>query len=293
VRFARRAAHAGGRIVPTATAMPGAGLQKRLGMLGRAQAGRLSPLRRASAGLACSAIVVVCATAAPSAVPAQDVPSPRQTSWSVQTTDHFEVFHENIPATRVSEAVQEAEAAYAHLSAALKHDMPRRIPIVLVRRDRDLGPDLAPPGDATSRQRVVMSLESFDRGTGLIVHELTHQFAFEIVPATSRIDPDLIEGLAEYQRGAWSTEDLRLTRDAVAAGVIPAVTSLVNTDRHWAHAVFDFVSQQYGEEGVRRLLFALRTRETLPQAVPMAFGITIERFDQGFRDFAMVRYGRR
>jgi len=54
--------------------------------------------------------------------------------------------------------------------------------------------------------------------------------------------------------------------------------------------LFDFVGAQHGEEGVRKLLFALRARDTLVQAVPMAFGVTFDRFDQEFRGYVMTRY---
>jgi hypothetical protein len=70
------------------------------------------------------------------------------------------------------------------------------------------------------------------------------------------------------------------------------MANLVETDRHWAHAVFDFVAAAHGEEGVRRLLFALRAHETLPPAVSLAFGMTIEQFDAGFRDNVIERFGR-
>jgi len=197
----------------------------------------------------------------------------------------------------VSEAIHEAEVAYAQLSAALKYDMPRRVVIVLVPRDGDID---AAIGDlalaqraAPSEQRLVISLESLDRQSGAVVHELTHQFAFDIIPATSRFSPFLIEGLAEHQRGAWNANDLGMMRADVAAGAIPSIASLGPTDRHWAHAVFDVVAAQQGAEGVRRLLFALRARETLAQAVPMAFGVTAEQFDQALRAYATTTFGQR
>ena len=46
-----------------------------------------------------------------------------------------------------------------------------------------------------------------------------------------------------------------------------------------------------GAEGIRKLLFALRARETLVQAVPMAFGITLDQFDQDFRSYVISRFG--
>jgi hypothetical protein len=123
----------------------------------------------------------------------------------------------------------------------------------------------------------------------MLVHELTHQFAFDIIPDTSRLAPFLIEGLAEYQRGVWNSADLRTLRAAVAAGAIPSVANLDTVDRHWAHAVFDFVGAQHGQEGIRQLLFALRAHAFLEPAVTTAFGVTLDEFDRGFRGFVQTR----
>jgi beta-lactamase regulating signal transducer with metallopeptidase domain len=292
VRFARRATEAGGRIAPTAMAMPGAGLRERLGMLSRPLA-RPSHSRVACAAGACAALVLLCAAA----TPAQSGAGVGQLAWRVETSAHFEIVHPSLPDDRLAAAIADAEAAYEHLSAALKYDMPRRVTLVLVPRDRDVdaaaqGSAVVPSGDVNG-QRLVISLESLDRRTRAVVHDLTHQFAFDIIPATSRLSPFLIEGLAEHQRGAWGAQDLELIRNDVAAGAFPSVTSLGPTDRHWAHAVFDFVAAQDGAEGVRRLLFALRARETLAQALPMALGVTPDQFDQAFRGYVTSRFGQR
>ena len=264
-------------------------------MLARAEPARSSRVRLAWTAALCAPLVVVCAAATPT-VPSQGLQSPasNQATWAVHTSDHFEIFHDSLPADRVSEAVSDAEAAYARLSAALKHDMPRPVTIVLVRRDRDLAfqaRGVVPPGADPTEQRLVISLESLDRRTDVIVHELTHRFAFDIVPDTSRAEPLLIEGLAEHERGIWEEGDLRRIWDAAEAGVIPPVATRAITDRHWAHAVFDFVAAQYGEEGVRQLLFALRARGTLAQSVAMAFGVTLDEFDGSFRGYVMSRFG--
>ena len=213
------------------------------------------------------------------------------------TSEHFEIFHPGLPLVRVDGALRDAEAAYQQLAASLRYEIAWRVPIILVERDRDLptnaadASDLALRSGVPNRRRVVLSLESLDRRMGIVVHELTHQFAFEILPATSRSAPLLIEGLAEYQRGAWREDDLLLTASAVAAGAIPSVTTLESNGRNWAHAVFDYVAAEHGGiDGVLRLLFALRSQPTMAQAVPMAFGITVDQFDQGFRDYVEVRF---
>ena len=213
------------------------------------------------------------------------------------TSEHFEIFHPGLPLVRVDGALRDAEAAYQQLAASLRYEIAWRVPIILVERDRDLptnaadASDLALRSGVPNRRRVVLSLESLDRRMGIAVHELTHQFAFEILPATSQSAPLLIEGLAEYQRGAWREDDLLLTASAVAAGAIPSVTTLERNGRNWAHAVFDYVAAEHGgTDGVLRLLFALRSQPTIARAVPMAFAITVDQFDQGFRDYVEVRF---
>src|SRR5262245_11890676 len=309
LHFARRAAHAGGRIAPIATAMPGAGLRERLVTLDRRHPAQ-SRVRLAFAAAAGLVLVAICATARPGAAPdrpsrfalrwsagalakaEQNRPFPdRSQAWPVQTSEHFVVVHDNLSADRARDAVRDLEAAYAHVSTALKYDMPRPVRVILVRADRDIDRQAGTVGAATRDQRVVLSLESLDRSTGLVVHELTHVFAFDIVPETSRIAPVVIEGLAEHQRGAWAPPDVRAIRAAAAAGAIPSVAVLVDADRHWAHAVFDFVAARQGAEGVRRLVFALRAHETVDRAVPMAFGITFEQFEQEFRGYVAATFG--
>ncbi len=298
MQFARRVADAGGRVVPMSMAMPGGGLQERLGMLAQPQAPHPSGSRLACAGLAVAALVVLCAMATPTAAPRQDVSlATNQPGWVVDTSDHFDIFHQGLAPDRVHDAARDAEAAYAQLSAALKHEPGRRVMIVLVDRDRDNSAPAArvlsfAPGIDPPQNRIVISLESLDRRTGLIVHELTHQFAFDIVPDTSRDAPILIEGLAEHQRGRWEAEELRKTRAGALTGAIPSVARLASADRHWAHALFNFVSAEYGGEGIRRLLFALRAQPTLEHAVPVAFDVTLNQFDQGFRGYVATRFGR-
>ena len=293
LRFARRAAEAGGRVMPMAAAMSGAGLRQRLRLLAGPPA-PLSRARRLGAIGACAALAVVCAAAVP-------VKAQRRGLVPGQfTSEHFEIFHAGLPLDRVSGALRDAEAAYQQLAASLRYEIAWRVPIILVERDFDLptnaadASDLALRSGAPNRRRLVLSLESLDRRMGIMVHELTHQFAFEIMPATSRSAPLLIEGLAEYQRGAWREDDLLLTASAVAAGAIPSVATLESNGRNWAHAVFDYVAAEHGgADGILRLLFALRAETTMADAVFTAFGLTVDQFDQGFRNYVEVRFGPR
>src|SRR6266571_2188836 len=108
-----------------------------------------------------------------------------------------------------------------------------------------------------------------DRLYGLIVHELTHQFEFDIIPQSliRRSAPLWVnEGLSDYERGQWSPIDLMSVRDAAVADIVPKMTELegygnTNNPRliyNLGHAVFEFIETKFGKEGVRQFLFSLR-----------------------------------
>ena len=149
LQFAGRVARAGGRIVPTATAMSGAGLPDRVKRLKDPRRVPPSRSRVACATVACAVVAVVCAVATPTAAPAQDAPglTGRQAVWSVDTSEHFVFVHDRLAAERVSDVSREAEGAYARLSAALRHDLPWPVTVILVRRDGDIPATGALPRD--------------------------------------------------------------------------------------------------------------------------------------------------
>jgi hypothetical protein len=67
------------------------------------------------------------------------------------------------------------------------------------------------------------------------------------------------------------------------------VANLTAADRHWAHAIFDFIAARYGAEGVRGLLFSLRKQNTVADAVPTAFSNTLDQFDREFHGYVTGR----
>ena len=119
-----------------------------------------------------------------------------------------------------------------------------------------------------------MSVESLDSRPGILIHELTHQFAYDIVPEASLQAPWLIEGLAEHQRGVWDADTVENVRDAVTGSFVPDVDNLAGADRYWSHALFDFIADAHGSEGVRRYLFVLRKTPQPTEALRAALGVS-------------------
>lgn len=318
LRFARAQTGAGGRVTLPGTAMPGAGLQQRLRMLDHLPAGRprLSRLLAIAAAYAASAIVCVAATPSgapdaaallresPSPEPAAEfLDAPAQTSrigWTVAAIEHFDIYYRAAQAGRVRDLAYEAEHAYGELSTGLKYDLAGRIALVLVDRDGDIADGrMSDVGvrrtaaGAAALSVIVISTESIDAVPGVMLHELTHSFALQIVPEAARTAPWLIEGLAEHQRGVWKAESVRGVRAAIGSAWIPHVEALASTDHYWSHALFDFIADTYGDEGIRRCLFALRSRPQLVEAIPAAFGTPMDAFNQAFRAYVTARFGER
>jgi hypothetical protein len=307
VKFAHSLRMAGGRVALRGTMMPGNGLGSRLEMLQQPQRLLTTRPRLVAAAVAYAAAVVLASAATPidAAAPLRDaaaaVPVAQgQTAWRAASSEHFDIYFAPAQAGRVSDLAYEAERAYAHLSADMKYDLSDRVSVVLVDRDRDIGGGWI--GAADFRRGVdgrppmsviVVSSESLDSQPGIMLHELTHSFALQIVPEATRDAPWLIEGLADHQRGVWAAESVRRVRDAIGSAWIPRIEAIGNTERYWSHALFDFMADTYGREGIRRCLFVLRARSRLTEAIPVAFGTSMDEFDRAFRAYLTARFGER
>jgi hypothetical protein len=90
--------------------------------------------------------------------------------------------------------------------------------------------------------------------------------------------------------GNWEPSDLLKIREVAAADLIPSAASLTDSDRAWSHAVFNFVAAEYGSQGVRRYLIALRDTSGSPaDIIRAAFSVTPADFDRAFHAYVRTR----
>jgi hypothetical protein len=146
--------------------------------------------------------------------------------------------------------------------------------------------------------------EPSDQLYGLIVHELTHQFEFDIIPQSliRRSVPLWVnEGLSEYERGQWTPIDLMMVRDAAVADVVPKMSETEaygngNSPRlvpyNLGHAVFEFIEAKFGKEGIRQFMFALRKSVIGggEDAYEEALRMKKDEFDQAFERYLKDRF---
>jgi Tol biopolymer transport system component len=202
-------------------------------------------------------------------------------NWHVYRSPHFEVYYYPEFEPHLGRLVSYAESAYERVSNELKHEIPFAIPLVLYKthsefEQTNLFPAILDEGIGAFaepvRDRMVLPIDDPpDVLQGLIIHELTHIFEFDIIPRSiiRRSVPLWVdEGLSDYMRyldAPWDPLDLMVVRDAAIADQIPDITDLnelnLSSGRlayNLGHAVFEFMADRFGKEGIRQFLFALR-----------------------------------
>src|SRR4051812_14947569 len=234
--------------------------------------------------------------------------------WSIYTTEHFEIYYYPALEQHLERVAGYAESAYQQISADLKHDLSFKVQLILFKTHSEFEQENVDPGAAQEgvgafaepiRQRIVAPIDDPpDRLYGLIVHELTHQFEFDIIPQglIRRSVPLWVnEGLSDYERGQWEPIDLMNVRDAAVADIIPKMTELEGYGGgggpsrliyNLGHAVFEFIEAKWGKEGIRQFLFSLRKSVIGggEDAYEEALRMKKDEFDQNFERYLKDRF---
>jgi hypothetical protein len=233
--------------------------------------------------------------------------------WWTYETDHFVIYFYKDIEPHLERMAGYAESAYQHVSSELRYDLVQKIPLILFQTSSEFQQQNVIPGAAQenvgafaepTRHRIVMPMdEPPDLLYRLIVHELTHQFDYEIIPASlvRQSTPLWIhEGLADYMTGQWRPLDLMTVRDAAIADIVPKMSKLegygdVGGPRmiyNLGHAIFEFIESRWGKEGLRQYLFSLRKSVIGggEDAYEEAFKISAEEFDQQFDKYLKDRF---
>ncbi|MDR1989152.1 MAG: hypothetical protein LBQ09_02860, partial [Acidobacteriaceae bacterium] len=233
--------------------------------------------------------------------------------WHIYTTDHFEIYYYPEIDQHLERIAGYAESAYQQISSDLKHDLSIKVPLILFKTHSEFEQQNVAPGAAQEgvgafaepyRNRMLLPIDDPpDQLYGLITHELTHIFEFDIIPQglIRQSTPLWVnEGLSDYERGQWSSTDLMQVRDAAITDTVPKMTKMEdygNTGNALlvytlGHAVFEFIEARWGKEGVRQYLFALRKSVVGggDDAYMEAFRMKPEEFDQAFERYLKERF---
>ncbi len=234
--------------------------------------------------------------------------------WMEYDTPHFRfLFYDK---GRLREVVTYAQMSYKKLSFLTGVDIRKKIPIIFYRNHFDfeqtnlyggLIPEEVLGFSEPFRRRVVIpaDLPPFYLRR-LINHELTHTFEFYILyeglspSAIFRIRVPLwmMEGFAEYATGDWEPFPLVTLVDAVATDSVPEITRSGSlrggTGRvpyDFGHAIFDFIENEYGITGVRKLWWIIKKFKIIRYSNPIkeTFHIEREEFNNRFKVYLRRR----
>ena len=233
--------------------------------------------------------------------------------WHTYQTEHFEIYYYPEIEPHLERIAGYAESAYQHVSSELKHDLSMKLPLILFSTASEFWQQNVIPGAAQEgvgafaepgRYRILMPIdEPPDLLYRLVVHELTHQFQFDIIP-TGLIRRNMplwvFEGMSDYMTGYWRPLDIMTVRDAAVSDIVPKMSEMeeyggFSNPRliyNLGHAAFEFIESKWGKEGVRAYVFALR-RSVIggsDDAYQEAFQITPEEWDQQFDRYLKERF---
>jgi hypothetical protein len=234
-------------------------------------------------------------------------------AWRIYKSPHFEIYYYPEFEQHLARLASYAESSYQKVSSDLKHEIPFSIPLILYKthsefEQTNLFSSFVPEGVAAfsepSRNRMVVPIdEPPDRLQGLITHELTHIFEFNLVPRglIGRATPLWIdEGLADYEREIWDPLDIMMVRDAAVTEQVPRISRFVDYGGfnprfvyNLGHCAFEYIAARFGKEGIRQFLYTLRKNTvggSVDDIYQQAFRMKPEDFDQGFEKWLKERF---
>ena len=233
--------------------------------------------------------------------------------WLVYESPHFNIYYYADEEMFLEEIVSYAESAYLHLSRELDHELKFKVPLVIYKthgefQQTNITLSELPEGVAAFAEpvqhRMVLPIDlPPDRLYQLITHELTHIFEYSMFFEGSlgralRSNPPtwLMEGLASYLADDESDLDRMAIRDAVVNNILPPIQSLnvvTFLTYRYGHAIFDYIEQEHGKEGLRSFLFEYRKvllAGNMQKAFKEAFGYGLDEFNRRFNRYLRKKY---
>ncbi|HXV76302.1 MAG TPA: BamA/TamA family outer membrane protein [Candidatus Polarisedimenticolaceae bacterium] len=233
--------------------------------------------------------------------------------WQVYKSPHFDVYYYPETEPFLEDIVSYAESAYVHLSRTLDHELRFRVPLITYKTHGEFQqtnitlaelPDGVGAFAEPVQYRMVLPIDlPPDELYALIAHELTHIFEYSYFydgylgrAIRGRAPTWLMEGLASYLGDDETNLDRMAIRDAVVNNILPPIESLnvvTFLTYRYGHAIFDYIEQEHGIEGVRTFLFEFKKvllTGNLSKAIEESLGYDIDEFNRRFNRYLRQKY---
>lgn len=232
-------------------------------------------------------------------------------SWNIYHSTHFDIYFYDEERESLQRVVDASESAYLDLSQKFNYQISKKVPLIFYATHSafeqsnvmlNFIPEAVGAFAEPTRNRMVLPIDMSDEKlTQLITHELTHIFEYEVffqgkLGKTIAANPPtwLMEGLASYMAQDEDSKDRMVLRDAVVNDRIPSITR--NPTGYFAyrfgHAVFQFIQEKYGWEGLRDFIYEYRNTlgNNVDKALKRAFDVEADEFDTRFRSWLRKQY---
>jgi Tol biopolymer transport system component len=232
--------------------------------------------------------------------------------WNIYHSTHFDVYFYDEEKDALQKVVNMAESAYDDLSRKFNFQISKKIPLLYYHthsafEQTNVDLNFIPEGVGAfaepARNRMVIPIDTTDEKLlQLVQHELTHIFEYELLfqgklgkEITSSPPTWMMEGLASFMASDEDSKDRMVLRDAVVNDQIPPITHAQGGGYfayRFGHAVFQYIQQKYGWDGLRDFLYEYRNTlgNSVDKALKRAFDVTPDEFDTRFRTWLRKQY---
>jgi len=231
--------------------------------------------------------------------------------WKVYETPHFRISYYDRVEPSLEKVASFAESSYDELARRLNFQVLEKIPLLVYATHAEFQqtnvivafiPEGVGAFATPVRNRMVMPVDLPDEDLqNLIQHELTHIFQYEIFFQGRRgraiyARPPLwfMEGMASYYADDEDSRDEMYMRDAALTDRVPSLAFGPSgfLAYRFGHKVFEFVEDEWGEEGVRDFVFSFRygLGGSVERPVRRTFNLTLEEFDAEFSAWLRAKY---
>ena len=232
--------------------------------------------------------------------------------WNIYHATHFDVYFYDEEKPALQKVVDVAESAYDDLSRKFNFQISKKVPLIYYHtqsafEQTNVDLNFIPEGVGAfaepAKNRMVIPIDTTDEKLlQLVQHELTHVFEYELLfqgklgkTITANPPTWFMEGLASFMASDEDSKDRMVLRDAVVNDFIPKITRAQGGGYfayRFGHAVFAYVQQKYGWDGLRDFIYEYRNTlgSSVDKALKRAFDVSPEEFDSRFRTWLRKQY---
>lgn len=234
--------------------------------------------------------------------------------WHVMETEHFRIFFYLDEEELAKIAARIAEDGYRDLASKFKHEVYRKIPLIIYSSPNyftqtNVIPSLLPESVAGFTEflkgRVVVPFHgSYYDFAHVIRHELVHVFTIsklEWVISKQRLvrmaSPPLwfIEGIAEYWSTEWDSEADMILKDMVLSGKLFSISRLYQVSGTYfmyklGQSICEFINEHYGSEKLVLMFENWWKGRDFNEVVEITLGETLEKVSEKWEYHLKKRY---